>query len=329
MLNSEAEKLTIEKGLTYYKRLTDIDGPGVGNSAIEERAERPKEGGVYIYAYGYKYPYKGSPDVASVEQFRYVKKLILFMLLAVKNRVVMVSIGLITLMPNFIKKHFFRAIVTFFDPMIYWLLYYVYLKPDKYCICVRELYRAFNVIKRREKDEYAIKAIRIIRDVFCLFIEQDSAYKFRFQDIMAEVDTYRLRRGGIGMADEILRLMHIMKDREVDKKTMSDYKWVAIEKLIKPAFLIKEVRHYFHEFVKEVDFNKLEPDEGDWYYDTLRLDYDFGGKLLPQRIEERKAMDRENWDKYNFDELARLFLIEYNNRKGALNDGKNNIAVSN
>jgi len=324
MLNSETEKLLSSRGIAQYQMLRDIDGPGIGNSAIQERTERPEDGGVYIYLFGYKYPYKGSPDVYSVEQMRIVKKLLLYIVLCLKNRVVLAGVGLFFLLPKFITKPFLKALVKYYSSMICWSLWYVYLKPERYCTCVREVYRAFTVLVDREKEETNKKVLKTVRDVFCLFIEQDSAYKFRFQDIMAEVDVCKIRKGGNSTRKEILRLFSIMNERELNKEVMTSFKWKTIERLLSPAFLIKEVRSLIQDFVKEVDFNKLKPDEGDWYYNTLRLDYDFGGKTLQERIEERKKMDIENWNKYNFDELARLFIIEYNHKKGAVKDGKNN-----
>jgi len=317
MLNSEIQKLAIEKKIAQYRILKDIDGPGIGNSAIEEKEERPESGGIYIYLYGYKYPYKGMPDNASVEQFRIVKKVFLYLFISISNRAVMALLGILYLLPRFLTKKLFHSVVNYFYLLTDWLTYDFLLKPNRYCICVRELYRTFTVIMEKEKDETMKKVIGIARDIVCLFIEQDSAYKFRFQDIMAEVDICKLKNGGWGMVREIQRLIRLMQDREINK-WFARQKWGTIEKMMKPAFLAKELRHYIHEFLREVDFNKLKPDEGDWYFDTLRLDYDFGGKTLPERIEERKKMDIENWNKYNFDELAGKFLTEYNTKKGVI-----------
>jgi hypothetical protein len=310
MLLKEAQKVLIEQGIQVFKEMRDVDGPGVGNTAIVERDERPEEGGILVYLYGYKYPYKGIPDQDSVIRFRVVKKIFLFVLHSFYNKGAMAIIGFLFLLPKFITKGIVWSVINFFYSLTEWLMIHYLLKPNRYCTCVRELYRTFTVLIDKEKDDATKKALTMSRDVFCLFIEQDSAYKFRFQDIMAEVREERIRKGGMEMVNEIRRLMTILKVRELFP-VFAEHKWGTIEKFLYPALMTGFFRKLIHEFVKEVDFNKLKPDAGDWYFDTMRLDYEFGGKTLDQRLAERKEVDRENWDKYNYEEEAQAFLAEY------------------
>jgi hypothetical protein len=330
MLNKEVQQLLLEKGLVQYKTLRDIDGPGIGNAGIQEREERPEEGGIYVYVYGYKYPYKGIPDEESIRQICVVKKIFLHLINSIKNKSVLIRLGLLFLLPRFFTKRIVDSTIDFFYATTTQILYWVVLNPKRYCNCVRELYRTFTVLIEREKDEANKKALTMARDISCMIIEQDSAYKFRFQDIMAEVDVKEIRKGGLNTRREIRRLLALLKEREFSKE-FAQNKWGVIERIFPFVFLIGDVRKIINNFVREVDFKKLSPDEGDWYYDTLRYDYEFGGKRLEERIEERKKIDPENWNKYNFDELAKEFLKDYHKYKPAevVNNGKNNIAISN
>jgi hypothetical protein len=314
MLNRESEQILNARGPGLpYKILKDVDGPGAGNSAVVDYEERPTEGGILIHLIGYKYPYDGLPDAESVERFRIVKKIFFYLLTTIRKKA-LISLGLIYIMPRFITKHLFNSIADYFYMLNWWVMYYIVLKPDKYCRSVREIYRALTVVADREKEESMKKLIGIARDIVCMFIEQDSAYKFRFQDIMAEADVCKLRRGGLGMIREIQRLVAILKRRELFP-TYAELKWGNLQRLIVPMLMVTEIRHYAQAFFKEVDFNKLTPKENDLYFTSMRLDYEFGDVPLPQRIIRRCEMDRENWYKYNFDELSQLFLKEYNGHK--------------
>ena len=328
MQNEEINKIAVENGIFGpFKQMRDIDGPGIGNAAIVEREERPKEGGIYVYLYGYKYPYKGIPYDSTVQSFRVTKKIFLFALHSFNNKITMGAIGLVLILPKFISRKIIESTVNFIYSLVEWLIVNDLMKPERYCNCVRELYRTFDVLIKKEKEPVIKKALTLLRDVFCLFIEQDSAYKFRFQDIMAEVNVDKIRNEN-EMKEEIRRIIGILKQRELFP-VFAEHKWATIEKVLYPSLIIGSIRKLIYDFVKEVDFNKLKPDRGDWYYDTLRLDYDFGGKRLEERIRERRWMDRENWDKYNFEALAISFLQEYRKYKkpmGVVKNEQNHIA---
>jgi len=314
MLNNETQKILAEKGLGEYRMMRDVDGPGHGNSAIIEREERPKEGGILVHLIGYKYPYKGMPEEASVERYRIVKKIFYFLMTMERSKGLMATAGLLYITPRFITKYIFNAIADYFSTFIYWLTYWHILKAERYCVSVREVYRVMTKMIENEKDQSMKKLLDTARNIVCMFIEQDSAYRFRFQDIMGAADRDKLKKGGSIMAKEIERLVQLMKDREL-LPMYANLKWGNLQKILKPILMVREVRHYLQEFFKEVDFNKLTFDEGDLYYILMRLDYEFLGKPLAERIEQRKAMDLENWNRYNYEELARGFLKEYNIHK--------------
>lgn len=60
------------------------------------------------------------------------------------------------------------------------------LKPEKYCRMVREVYRLFNLMIEREcNDKHKIRWEKI-RDMVCIVLEFDNAYRFRAQDIIKE-----------------------------------------------------------------------------------------------------------------------------------------------
>jgi hypothetical protein len=288
------------------KILNDVDGPGRGNAAIVIREERPKEGGILIHLLNYKYPYKGNPFQSSVDNLCIIKKNILFTIRSVSNLQTKIYLALLLFLPRIFTRGIISSVVNYYHTLVIHFLHYDFIKPERYCNCVRELYRTFTILSEKEKEEWKRKIIETARDISCMFIELDSAYKFRFQDIILELKPEEVR--GKRMIKEIERLFDIMIERE--RVGYMKAKWQQVKRAIIQGLRVKLARKFIEEFINEVNLKKLYPDKADRYYDLLRKDYDFFGKSLPVRIKERKKIEGENWK--HFEELANSFLKEYN-----------------
>ena len=305
MLREQTEALIRERGLSVFNTFNDIDGPGMGNSALVDRIERPKEGGIYNYLVGYKHPYKGKPNTDSVMNLHTIKKFFKLAVDSYTGKSIKIFIGLLFILPRFITKPILEPIINHLDNFIDFRLRYDFLHPERYCSCVREIYRTFAVISGRRKNLLDKKILRMARDLICLSLEYDSAYRFRFQDIMAETNKERL------LADpkkEIDRLFGILLAREIEADWMVE-KFSKLRKITSLALSFWRVKRIVKEFILEIDIEKLKPDEADKYYYYLRKDYDFFGKSLPERIEMRKKMEAENW--VAFEPVAQAFLSAY------------------
>ena len=305
MLRAQTDIFIKERGLTTFKTFNDIDGPGMGNSALVEREERPNEGGIYHYLVGYKYPYKGSPHSDGVMNLHTVKK---FFKLAVdhyNSKTIRIAIASLIILPRCITKGFLRPIIDHLYSWIDFRLYWDFLDPHRYCKSVRELYRTFTVLIDRREDPLDKKMLEIVRNLVCMSFEYDSAYRFRFQDIIAETSKEKLLADIKG---ETNRLFGILLEREIEAEWMRD-KFSKIKKALSLALYFWVVRNCVREFIKEADIEKLKPDEADRYFDLLRKDYDFFGKSLPERIEMRKEIEGDNWQ--YFEALSQAFLAQY------------------
>jgi hypothetical protein len=60
--------------------------------------------------------------------------------------------------------------------------------PHKYSRPIRELHRAFTAIRSREGEPEMKAKWTEMRDIICLFLEFDDAYRFRFMELMLEYD---------------------------------------------------------------------------------------------------------------------------------------------
>lgn len=67
------------------------------------------------------------------------------------------------------------------------------LKPERYCRAVREVYRLFTLMSSRECNAKNRKRWLKVRDMVCVVMEFDSAYRFRFQDMIKEAKVEELQ----------------------------------------------------------------------------------------------------------------------------------------
>jgi len=137
------------------------EGPK-GEKTLEIRVEYPKEGGRLTHIEGEKHPFPGFPDKEEVLDIGMIKRMV----------------------PAAINAYY-----PYFSRHI--------LDPKKYCRSVREVYRLFNIlIEREEKAEGRTKLTDIwpkVRDMVCVILEFDNAYRFRAQDIAAEANIEELK----------------------------------------------------------------------------------------------------------------------------------------
>jgi len=138
--------------------------------------------------------------------------------------------------------------------------------PNKYCQPMRELYRVFPKELERE------------RDLICMFLEGDHAYKYRFQDIVSELNQPAFKKNPL---KETIRLVEILKSREVYGKTMW-HKWDAMKKVIIIAYwglkIFKpKLFKTLLKMVGDLNINEIKPSKEDLYWMNLQDSYNFRG----------------------------------------------------
>src|SRR3990167_919928 len=239
-----------------------------------QRVEFPKDGGVLTYMEGQEYPYKGFPLDTIVDKIDLFKKFTrnalsgFYHSLKHKNR-----LWLLTLIPAaWMFKSVIRAVIYTF----YRIMERTRIKSIRYSDSMRELYRAFS----KENSELRLQ----LRDMICMILEFDNAYRFRFQDISAEIDKDRLQKKPV---KELLRLFEIAQSREKDQYLKDT--WTLFKLLIRIYFrLDKEMLFIVQDVLLDLDVEKTKLDEGDKSYCIPRSDYNFGFML--QISEEDKAI---------------------------------------
>jgi len=174
----------------------------IKDTATVEKVEFPKEGGVFTYLKGHKYPYPGFPHQRVVEKVSLVKSFIPAILELIKLIPLRRITGAIKVAKRIIKG-------------AYYVLRDEEIQPNRYSKPVREIRRLFNILIEREKNKDKKAIWKHLRTVICMILEFDNAYRFRLQDVLKEINI-----------DEI-------KPTEGDKYYMSlhnDFDWDGKEK---------------------------------------------------------------------------------------------------
>lgn len=244
-----------------------------------QKVELPEAGGVYTYMEGHPYPYKGFPFFEFVDKIDQIKKI---------QRGVLSS-----LYHSFTKRNKLQIAFLLFVPWLFgdFVKAFVYtfyrmvdrfkLKPLRYCTAMRELYRAFSV---EFHDESASeKEMRfMVRDVLCMFLEFDNAYRFRFQDIIVE-----LNKDNLNPSKEIVRLLELMMSREKTQEIKDTWRLV---RYFLPWYLFfnKSLKKNIVAILKDLDLEKVALSDEDKHYCAERKDYNFGFKLCHKNSGEEK-----------------------------------------
>lgn len=232
------------------------------------RVEFPEGGGVHTYMEGFTHPYKGFPFFESVEKIDAIKKIqraaLSSMYHSFKKRPWWQKAFLITV--PWIFTDLIRAYIYSFHRMIDRFK----TKRERYCTAVREVHRAFSIEWHDEKD--GDKEMRLmLRDILCMFLEYDNAYRFRFQDIVAELNKENLKKDTAG---EIFRLLNLLQSREKTQEITDS--WTLVKTFFKYALKLNpRAKRYIRGILGNLDLEKIALDPGDIEYCEKRVDYQF------------------------------------------------------
>lgn len=149
-------------------------------------------------------------------------------------------------------------------------------KDEKYCKTVREIHRTLSTMGEPSKEGEKSKHHEKIRDIVCMILEYDDAYRYRLQDIIRE-----LKKGNLGNTPkELNRLLDILSDKEGGEEVMAG-KWSKIKKMLIILRFKKDLREKVREFLLRLNLEELEMDSGDIYHSKKK--HNFWWHYLPER----------------------------------------------
>ncbi len=234
------------------------------------RVEFPPEGGTLTYMSGFDVPFQGFPFSELVEKMDVVKKM---------------TKGFKSGFHHILWKHFTgwkRPILIFLTTPFFRIYAHAEIatcwryierhkiKPRVYCTAMREVHRAMSVPTNDDERFKTTKLREMMRDLLCMHLEFDNAYRFRFQDVIVELDKEKLKQDPL---KEILRLLNIMSDREVHQEVKDT--WTLTKTMVEYLKYSKEIKSIVISFLNNLNTDKCKLDKRDIPFCVTRNDYNF------------------------------------------------------
>jgi hypothetical protein len=236
------------------------------------KVEFPDTGGVYTFMEGYEHPYRGFPFHEFVDKIDLVKKVLrgalssLFHSIKSRNKIKVVFLALVPWVFNDLLAGGINASHRVISRFL--------IKPLRYSEPMRELHRAMSITKEGESERATLIRTQV-RDLICMLLENDNAYRFRFQDIIIELDKQALQKRP---RKELIRLLSLIQTREVTQEVKDT--WTLIKTFL-PAYLIfnRSIQKALVSVLTELDLSKITLSKEDLIFCKPRKDYKFGYTL--------------------------------------------------
>lgn len=272
-----------EKFYKYKSGYEQIKGEG-NLGYLAEKIELNK--GLYIYIMGMEYPEKGLAPAKDVFVVNQIKKLIIETVYVSKYFVP--SFLVFAILPFKIKIKVINRLLTAFNEIGFKLMSPSLLQFQHLTPMAQELYRFIvNFLTNIGID---INVAKDFSELVVNIINFDNAYRYRIQDLFNETSIEKL----LDPVKEIKRLVMINREREVvdyeidgkivetpHPKVSNKFKMVC--NIIALFLLHPRIKRAFINAVKQLNINKVQPDEADWFWMNVRTGYHYFGKNDAER----------------------------------------------
>lgn len=227
------------------------------------KVEFPEAGGVLSYMGNFEHPYKGFPFFEFVDKIDFMKKTLRAIMSSfyhsIKNEKWRV-LGLLLISGPLIKAfiYVFHRMVDRFK-----------LKPKMYSDAIRELHRSFSVEYDEKPEEREMRLM--LRDIVCMVLEMDNAYRFRFQDAIVELNQEVLLKRPI---KEVVRVLTILSSRETTPEVRDT--WTLVKYfLISQLVVNRKMKKMMVRVLRGLDLSKVALSVEDIEFCKKRKDYKF------------------------------------------------------
>lgn len=230
------------------------------------KVEFPEEGGVLTFMENHPYPYRGFPYFEFVEKIDLIKKIsrgtLSGLYHSVKHRN---KLRLLLMLPLlFVARDLISTAVRTFHRMIERSR----IKSTRYSRAVRSVYKAFDT-PRANEDLGTLELRLMLKDIVCTILEFDNAYRFRFQDVIVELDKERVKENPI---KELLRLMDITISREQTQEIRDTWRLIVMGIKFYLRFDSK-LKRMIADVLSNLDFEQIKLTPEDEHFAKQRKDY--------------------------------------------------------
>ena len=186
------------------------------------KVEFPEEGGVLTYMSNHPFPYRGFPYFEFVEKIDLIKKIsrgtLSGLYHSIKHR------NKLRLLLMFPLVFMARDLISTATRTFHRMIERSRIKSNRYCTAVRAIYKAFDT-PRANEDLGTLELRLMLKDIVCTILEFDNAYRFRFQDVIVELDKEGLKKNTV---KELLRLMDVMSSREQTQEVKDTWRLLVM-----------------------------------------------------------------------------------------------------
>ena len=210
----------------------------------------PKDGGIYTYYWDDPFPQKGFPHSDTVEKVDEIKKMMMAAMYGFEN---FKGKWLLAIFYLIFRKRVGQSLLAMVDQMNRMLAPHA-LDPIRYCISVRAVHDAMP-------DSKQSLLLSRLRNVICMVLEFDDAYRYRFQYTLGQIDRERFNKSPLA---ELSAALKKMEEAEIDERLRG--MWRMMQKLLPAAYLIKDFRNGIVQTINQLDLAKVRLDEADRHY---------------------------------------------------------------
>lgn len=213
-----------------------------------------EDGSVRMYLDNSQYPVRYYPDVQTVNIIAIYKRLLPLLIRSLeKQSIIQKIITVWSLKINF------NMLPEWLD--LIFSNNYVLLKEEHWSQPTKEIRR----ILKGEFDDRLVDAISLI-------VEYDSAYRYRFQDVIVHINN----ESGQPTFESVLNIFDILTERDYDEMKK---KWQKIKKFIKLLFILRpSIKNKVLNILKKLNINEVKMSVEDRYWtDQFRHVYRYGG----------------------------------------------------
>ena len=226
----------------------------------------PQDGGVLTYFDGVDLPAKGFCYGETVETVDEVKKTGIAFLTGFFKGLKHNKVKMVLFILLFRKQ--FMTIFTSLIKRLDFRMRRVRQKPEMYCLCAREIYRVFNLMMVWYP--FWKKILECLRNIVCMILEYDDAYRYPLQDALPEFNS------DAGRKDIVKELGRVLDfEMKWDHKVGMVRKLKQIKKLLFLLKFNKKLREAVTRFFLEVDLNRMKMDKADKFHARYKWGYDW------------------------------------------------------
>lgn len=254
-----------------------------GNGGVKPRIEYPESGGIFRYFQGMKFPEKGFPTPEAITACNIVKRALVTVVKSFTSKWLILSYVGLLFTPWRFKLRIGQNLLNNFLEFCRVPMRPVRWDDRYFMLPVKELRsyidRFIDNLGLSPYDEENQDSLGLYVG---MMIEFDSAYSYRFQDIMSEVDKEALISDP---SREFARLLDIFAQREPQRPHLVK-KFALIIKALRILFLSPRIRRAFVAATQGVDFENLGLSEADKYHVLYLNGYEFMGRTIEDRVQE-------------------------------------------